>query len=414
MNPIATQDQKETEILALRMIEAPAVRAAREAARRELLADPVFRYESAKAGLERALDQWTLALAMRMANSDPARPRLAWSVDNTPRPWFGHIFMGAAVAVDNPDNVNREMTLHGDYEYEIEGQFASNRTANFSLKLELDPEGQGGVGTHVFMLLGQNIETDAEGRFKVTLSRESAQGKSNHIQLAEGRQALYSRDSFSDWSQTPTTLSIRRSGGKTPPPAASEAELTERVAGYLPAFIRSWAAFKDTFYGNPAPNKINGPIGREASWGFLAGGRFQLKDDEALVVTTSPGGAKYTGFQVADVWTIAPDPLYRQSSLNSSQRALNADGTATYVISLLDPGVHNWIDPCGLHEGWFNLRWQGFPGTHSGEGLIQGCELVKLAELDRHVPADCPRVDLAGRKAQIAPRAAQYHRRHAE
>lgn len=414
MNPIATAEQRDTEILALRMIEAPAVRAAREAARRELLADPVFRYESAKAGLERALDQWTLALAMRMANADPARPRIVWSVDNTPRPWFGHIFMGAAVAVDNPDNVNREIPVHGDYEYELEGRFAPNRSANFSLKLELDPEGQGGVGTHVHMLLGQNIETDADGRFRVTLSRAPAEGKTNHIPLAEGRQGLYSRDSLSDWGQTPTALSIRRTGGRTPPPERNEAELTELLAGYLPDFIRAWAAFKDSFYGNPAPNVINGPIGREASWGFLAGGRFQLQDDEALVVTTTAGGAKYTGFQVADVWTMAPDPLYRQSSLNSSQRAPNPDGSTTYVVSLLDPGVHNWIDPCGLHEGWFNLRWQGFSGTHSGEGLIRDCRLVKLSELDRHLPDGCPRIDLAGRQAQIAPRAAQYHRRHAE
>ena len=73
MNPIATQDQKDTEMLALRMIEAPAVRSAREVARRELLGDPVFRYESAKSGLERALDQWTLALAMRKMRHTDAK-----------------------------------------------------------------------------------------------------------------------------------------------------------------------------------------------------------------------------------------------------------------------------------------------------------------------------------------------------
>lgn len=414
MNPIATQDQKETETLALRMIEAPAVRTARETARRALLSDPVIRTESGKIGLERALDQWTLALAMRVANSDAARPRIAWNVDNTPRQWFGHIYSGAAVAVDNPDNVNREMPIHSDYEYEIEGRFAPNRTANFSLKLELEQEGHAGVGVHANMLLVQDIKADAEGRFRVTLSRESAQGKTNHIQLSEGPQWLFSRDSFSDWTQTPTKLAIRRSGGKTPPPAKTEAELTAHVAQLLPNFVVKWAAFKDTFYGNPAANTIVGPIGREASWGFLAGGRFQLHDDEALIINTTPGTAKYTGFQVADVWTMAPDPLYRQSSLNSSQRALNPDGSSTYVISLLDPGVHNWIDTCGLHEGWFNLRWQGFTGNSSGEGLVRGAQLVKLADLDKHLPAGCPRADLATRQRLIADRAPQYLRRHAE
>jgi hypothetical protein len=414
VNPIATQNQKEIERLALRIIEAPAVRAARENARRVLLKDPVIEAESGRAGLERALDQWTLALAMRVANGDPARPRVVWSVDNTPRHWFGHIFPGAAVAVDNPDNVNREIPIHSDYEYELSGQFAPNRTANFSLKLELEPEGHAGLGTHANMLLGPDIKTDADGRFTVTLARASAEGKTNYIQISEGRQSLFARDSFSDWRQTPTALSIRCVSGKTPPAAATEAELTDRVADFLPEFVRAWAVFKDTFYGNPPPNTIVGPIGREASWGFLAGGRFELADDEALVITTTPGTAKYTGFQVADVWTIAPDPLYRQSSLNASQRALNPDGSATYVIALLDPGVHNWIDPCGLHEGWFNLRWQGFTGPASGEGLIRGCQLVKLAELETHLPAGCPRADLAARQRLIAARAPQYLRRHAE
>ena len=390
MNPLATDDQRDIETLALRITEAPAVRAAREQARRTLLVDPVIASESGRAGLERALDQWTLALAMREANGDPARPKIVWSVDNTPRQWFGHIYPGAAVAVDNPD-----------------------RTSNFSLKLEEEPADHAGMGQHLFMLLTENIHTDADGHFRITLSRESAEGRANHIQIGPGRQSLYARDSFGDWTQSATDLAIRRTGGAAPPPPRGEEAITATVAEYLPAFVGFWAGFKEGFYGNPEPNRIVGPIGREASWGFLAGGRFNLADDEALVINTASGGARYTGFQVADPWTIAPDPLYRQSSLNSSQIAANPDGSFTYVLSLRDPGIHNWIDPVGLHQGWFNLRWQGFPGGHNGEGLVRDCTLVKLDGLERHLPAGCPRVDLAGRRAQIAPRAALYRLRHA-
>lgn len=412
MNPLATSDQRQTEILALRIVEAPAVRAAREAARRELLEDPVISTESGRVGLERALDQWALALAMREANGDPARPRIVWSVDNTPRRWFGHIYPGAAVAVDNPDNANREIPIDGAYQYQIEGRFTANRTSNFSLKLEEEPADHAGMGAHLFMLLSEHIETDAEGRFRITLSQDSAEGRSNHIQIGAGRQSLYARDSFGDWNQSATPLTIRRTGGAEPPPERGEADITARVAECLPAFVRFWSGFKNGFYGNPEPNRIVGPIGREASWGFLAGGRFHLADDEALVISTTSGGARYTGFQVADPWTIAPDPLYRQSSLNSSQVAANADGSFTYVLSIRDPGVHNWIDPVGLHQGWFNLRWQGFPDGHSGEGLVRNCIRVKLEDLERHLPPGCPLVDLAARRRQVAPRARQYQLRH--
>lgn len=413
-SPYATQDQREIETLALRLIEAEPVRAAREQARRHMQQDPIARSWDGQLGLDRALDQWTLALAMREANSDRARPKIIWNVDNTPRRWFGHIYPGAAVAIDNPDNCNRDIPIDGASEYELIGRFGANRTANFSLKLEDEPDDHAGMGQHRFMLTTQQIVADADGNFRITISPESAEGRSNHIQTVPGNLSLFARDSFSDWTQTGTALSIRRISG--PPAAAprSESELAACVAKNLPAFVRFWAGFKDGFLGTPAYNTVVGPIGREASWGFLAGGRYQLADDEALVVTITDGGAAYTGFQVTDPWTIAPDPLYRQCSLNKSQRATNADGSITYVVAPLDPGVHNWIDTVGLHEGWFLLRWQGLPDGTTGEGFIRDCRAVKVAELDQHLPAGCPRVDLAQRRAQIAPRRARYESRAAD
>jgi hypothetical protein len=408
LNPLATKDQEATEALALRLVESSPVRAAREIARRHMLEDPVMRLSSGRLGLERALDQWLLALAMRESNGDPARPKVIWNVDNTPRSWFGRLYPGAAVAVDNPDNVNREMPLDGASEYELHGRYSERRTANFSLKLEEEPADHAGIGRHVFMLTTQQIQTDADGSFRITISPEAAQGRGNHIQTSPGRLSLYARDSFSDWTQRATTLSIVRTPGPSAAPVSSENELAGRIAAFLPAFVRYWSGFKNGFLDNPAPNKAIGPIGREASWGFLAGGRYHLEDDEALVVTTTDGGAKYTGFQVTDPWTIAPDPLYRQSSLNSSQRARNADGSISYVVSVRDPGVHNWIDTVGLHDGWFLLRWQGLPDGVSAAGLVQDCSLVKLTDLPRRLPAGCPTIDLAGRRRQIEPRAAQY------
>lgn len=414
MNPLATPEQRDTETLALALAEQASVRAARETARRWLLDDPVSGARSGRLALERALDQWILALAMREANGDPAHPKVVWSVDNTPRRWFGHIYTGAALAVDNPDNVNREMPIDGASEYEILGRYSSRRTANFSLKLEEEPFDHAGIGRHVFMLTSQQIHAADDGSFRVTVSPKPAAGRANHIQSAPGRLTLYARDSFSDWTQTATSLAIRRAAGSTISAPRSEAEVAERVAAFLPAFVRFWSSFKNGFLNNPEHNTLVGPIGREASWGFLAGGRYKLGDDEALIVTIIDGGAKYTGFQVTDPWTIAQDPLYRQSSLNSTQHARNPDGSISFVASLRDPGVHNWIDTVGLTEGWFLLRWQGLPEGAVAEGLVRECRQVKLAEVTRHLPAGCPMVDLAQRRRQIEPRAATYAMRAAD
>src|SRR3546814_4292625 len=75
-------------------------------------------------------------------------------------------------------------------------------------------------------------------------------------------------------------------------------------------------------------------------------------------LTTKDGGADYIGFQITDPWTLRPETVLRISSLNKTQAKPNPDGSYTYVIALQDPGVANWIDTAGLHEGWFQIRWQ--------------------------------------------------------
>ncbi|GLU37319.1 hypothetical protein [Pseudomonas sp. NBRC 100443] len=412
MNPLATTQQLDTERLALRLSEHPAVRSAREQARCRLLADdPAIATGEGRLGLERALDQWTLALAMREANGNPGAPQITWNVDNTPRPWHGHFYPGAALAVDNPDNVNREMPIDGASRYLLRGHFAANRTANFSLKLEVEPQDHAGIGEHLWMLTSQEIECDEQGRFSVGIGPQPIEGVANHIQTRPGRLTLYARDSFSDWRQQATMLSIERLDGPAFPVGLDEGQLVRRVADFLPAFVSFWSGFKNGFLDQPRPNTLVGPIGRQANWGYLAGGRFELADDQALLITIEHAGARYSGFQVADPWTVAPDPLYRQSSLNSSQQATNPDGSVTFVVSVSDPGVHNWIDTCGLHHGWLLLRWQGFAAEIDASSLIRGCQLVDLAALAAHLPPGCPTVTLEQRRAQIEPRALQYRLR---
>jgi hypothetical protein len=182
----------------------------------------------------------------------------------------------------------------------------------------------------------------------------------------------------------------------------------------LPHFVDFWRGFKNTFLGFPAPNRLSAPEGRPGGWGYLAGGRFDLTGDAALVITTSDGGAYYTGFQVTDPWTIVPDPIYRTSSLNKSQTLPNPDGTCTYVVSKAEPGVHNWIDTVGLSEGWLMLRWQGVPPSMAWEQLVRQVTLVRVDELEKELPPGVPRATIETRQLQMRRRVSEHALRTSE
>ena len=221
-HPLATNDQRELEALALRIAAAPPVRAAREQARSLLLNNVTANTRDGAAGLDRALDQWVMGGVVAVANSDPSRPRALWAIDNTPREWFGHVFPGAAVAIDNPDNVNRTTPLDGAWEYEITGRFGKNPTAQTSFIVTPAAEGQLRLGDAIAALTNQKIQSDSEGRFTITLDGHPAGGRINHMRIADGPQMLAIRDSHSNWRQQATEIRIAAVNGPAPREPMSE------------------------------------------------------------------------------------------------------------------------------------------------------------------------------------------------
>jgi hypothetical protein len=409
-NPLATNDQRELEALCLRIAAASKVRAAREQARALLLANPTCRTADGAAGLDRALDQWVMAAVVAVANNDPSRPRAFWAIDNTPREWFGHVFPGAAVAIDNPDNINRTTPLNGAWAYRIDGRFADRPTAQTSFIVTPAEAGQLRLGNTIAAATNLDLEADGNGRFAITLDLKPAAGRINHMQIADGPQMLAIRDSHSDWRQQATEIRVTPTSGPAAPPPVTEEAVERAAAESVVEFVSFWLEFKNTFWKTPPYNQVIGPLGRDGGWGYQAGGRFKLTDDEALVITTLDAGAAYTGFQVSDPWTISPHPQYATTSRNSSQVTANPDGGHTYVMSLIDPGVANWIDTAGLHEGWFMLRWQNVKTTDP-KSLLRNARLVPIAGLDAELPPGSPRATLQQRSAEIKKRAQDYESR---
>jgi hypothetical protein len=89
----------------------------------------------------------------------------------------------------------------------------------------------------------------------------------------------------------------------------------------------------------------------------------------------------------------------------------NADGSVTFVIAAKDPGVANWLDTTGLHEGSIFVRWQKAPQPLApNTRAVREVRLVKIGELSALLPPVTP----DGRRRELAARAAAYARRFTE
>ena len=101
------------------------------------------------------------------------------------------------------------------------------------------------------------------------------------------------------------------------------------------------------------------------------------------------------------------------SSLNKAQAVANADGSYTYVVSVADPGVHNWVDTVGLRRVLSMIRIQGLSreAVDSGERLSIGSQLVKMKDLMKYLPPETRMVTPSERELQLKERRAQLQLR---
>jgi hypothetical protein len=252
------------------------------------------------------------------------------------------------------------------------------------------------------------------GEFTITLDHEPAAGRPNHIQTRPGADHLLIRDALGDWlGQGPNALRIRRIDAAHRAPLSDE-ELAQRAAHTL------LESFYYTYYctrsgsGQP-PNQLRPPSssaafgGMATQWGTK--GNLCLEDDEALVVTANSAGALFRNVVLTDAFFMSLSYWSRTTSLNMRQMAADQDGRFTYVVSHLDPGIHNWLDTCGLRRTIFGHRWQAFPPGHSGETPAFSARLVKFGDLEAALPPGVQRINDAGRRAQIAGRESGFKRR---
>jgi hypothetical protein len=406
-HPIATAEQHAHEREALALIEHPVVRAARERVRASWLAAAEPSAE-AQRSFEAAFEEVMFSAAVWSLNQDPLRPRsicitrLEHRVDGLRVP-------GSRWGIDNPDTLYRVIPVSGAERYRIHGRVAERRlTENYFTLWDAK------MGT-VDMLSGHDLVLDADRRFVIEVDAEPANGRQNHIRSAPEAHELYIRDVLLDWAQdAPNELAIERLG---PPPATPPLGISEQAERTAAMMLR-FAGFTQKIIRNflrPAPNEFGLAWSADKGGGLrnqvYIGGNFRLDEDEAMVVDVRDGGAAYFVVPTGNIWGTTYDIVNRTGSLNKAQSLANADGSYTFVLSLRDPGVHNWIDPGGHREGILTLRLAEFPGGRPQGELSARSRVVPFAQLDTALSPDTRRVTSAERARQLAERAAAYRRR---
>ncbi len=404
--------QVEAEKTLLALLEHPDVKAVQAGLRAQLAATDIGQTRDGAATIERAVGCLTNSLIFKeMATYSPS-PKILWATEDSPREWHGHTVGCTGTAGDNPDNIYRSTFVWGGERYEVTGKLAAKRRASQFI-VQIGP-GEPGFAPKLAGTKPEAVETLAvfderdlnvapDGSFRFTIGGPS--GAAKHVVTPPGPVSVGFRDSLSDWKQVPAQIQIRALDPIPPRPYDPD-ELRRRVVGRVGDYVRNWADFPHHWFGGLKPNTYGGPIGREGGWGFVAGLRFSLADDEALAVTLSRGNAGYTGFQVVDPWTIAADARGNLTSLNLAQAAPDRDGNYTYVIAKADPGVANWLDTTGLNDGFAVIRWQAPPAGATKDGLVRSFKVIKLADAAK-LPG-IARTTPAKRRAQLAQRAAEW------
>lgn len=386
-------------------------------------------------------------------------PKLLLQV-NPPHSWNGQNAGGTRIWYDNPDTVYRFTGINGASTYQIEGKIdgydpadpsthPTSANTNFSVLTGIN-------GVTAANLDGEQLSVRDDGTFTIVVSPNAApdnpeQGM-NYIQAPANSTILATRNTLGDWNtETPMTLTIEKTAGppsslfsqiggfaipgigetvvKNPAlmnlvsiiPAFDQAPLllssTETALLMLVTGISGENTYMTVATGaTGTPNTLSQPQhnAQFLSTQLQSAGYFQLKDDEAMIITVDPGDAEYFVVPVTNDWTITNDTRNQQTSLNNSQAVKNADGTYTIVVSKNDPGVANWVSTGGLNQGTISMRFQGVDPEAENMPTVS-TRVVKVSEV-QGILADDPNTTSEqlnyDRAQQIADRQAGYDRRY--
>lgn len=253
------------------------------------------------------------------------------------------------MGLDNPDTLYFGCRVHADRDYLVTGVRGS--TTDLSFQLLGGEYTAANVPTSEVAFDDRELQIAADGSFQWRLR------PSRPCQLVI-------REVYGDWSQRRGTVAISQldtAGTAPPPPTRAIIEKRYAAAGrQLVNRVQTWLQFPQWFYLNTPANTMMAP--RLTPGGlatqYSSAGHFELRPDQALVITVPIADAPYLGFQLGSRWYISLDYLNHQTSLNASQAQPDPDGKIRIVVAEANPGVTNWVETLGHRRGFLQFRWQ--------------------------------------------------------
>lgn len=283
------------------------------------------------------------------------------------------------MGLDNPDTLYFGTRVHAGHEYVVTGRRGTTTDLSFQLL--------GGEYTDDFVPVSQaafddrELEIAPDGSFEWRV-RPTSPGQ------------LVIREVYGDWSAQRGTLAIARTdtAGTAPPPLTRQ--LIEKryatAAKQLVQRVKTWLQFPQWFYldlpvNTMVPPRLT-PGGMATQYSSV--GHFDLRPDQAMVITIPVSDAPYLGFQLGSLWYISLDYINHQTSLNNTQAQADPDGKVRIVVADQNPGVTNWVETLGHRRGFLQFRWQRV----SRELTDADGPTVEVVDIDK-VPAALPYFD---------------------
>ena len=314
---------------------------------------------------------------------------------------------------DNPDTTYLLIgPLSRQNQYLLKGRKGTNAYTTYQVFGIGGADGFGTGGT----LEDRQIKMSANGEFEILIGASNPDDHVNFLQLPEGRSAqLVIRQLMRDWNtEKENAFEINvlppDPDAPNPPRPLTQEAFDRRAVGYARFIKAQFTEWRDRIMNAPV-NEIEHGKADRADGGFPSNFtsymRYELKDDEALIIEVPQVDVVYSNIQMSSLWAESLVYSARTTSFNDYQAHLHADGTYRYVIALKDPGVPNWLDATGFPSGGIFMRWQ----SPDGQVPKPKTKRVKLSELRDHLPADHPTFSPKQRAEQLRRRHSGFLRR---
>lgn len=304
----------------------------------------------------------------------------------------------------NVDQVTRRARIDPSLTYRITGELGACEDFILTLKNGDMHAGKYGIGHEV---MASELGYGAGDRIDIVLSREPHD--CNWVPIPGDATMLNVREYYWNWSpRPPALLTIECLGSRGESPTMLTADrleaMLEEATGLVESSVVYWNDWVEAERAEVAPNTMGPPAGSAGgssrirySFGFT-----DLAPDEALLITVDPVDAAYRDIQLYSLgWFESLDFGNRTTSLNHTQDVVSSDGLVRFVLSATDPGVPNWLDCEGRRAVMCTQRW-----IKVGEEPTISSEVVKVADVRAHLPADTATVSAEQRRDEIAARQA--------